>query len=134
MHFDQQHNNSPFCLRQEKSDHSTHQRRSRHRSPIPKDVAAENYVRENGFLLAIERDGFWRGCWAGYVASDPQGRRVLLDNSKQRRAMRRLLEAGAFASRIDLGEQHKREAFDRKMRLAERLAERCDRRDWERTR
>lgn len=130
MKFDKQQGRPVISFRQEKFHRSTHRRRHHTQSFTTADVASERYILQNRYVPAIERDGFWRGCWAGFAVLDSRGRREFLSDKKLRRAMRRLIDRGAFGSLIDVHEQHKRDAFDREMLLTERH----ERRQYGRTR
>lgn len=120
MQLDKQQCRPAFNFGQEKFNRSTHRRRHHIQRFTTDDATSERYILQNGYVPAIERDGFWSGCWAGFAALDSHGKREFLSDKKLRRAMRRLIDRGTFGSLIDVHEQHQRDAFDREMVLMER--------------
>lgn len=84
-----------------------------------KDARIEASLLHLGLIPAVEREGFWASCWAGYVAWDWAGARVWLDKP-ERRAMRRLLMENTWPGLIDLEKQLAREELDRRLRREER--------------
>jgi hypothetical protein len=126
-----QHDSPAFCPRQENPERPRTRPLSHRQILRATDVTVEAYLSHGGYVPARETSGFWRSCWTGFVALNSQGRHEFLAERRLRRAMRRLIERGTFGSLIDLGEQHRREALDRKIRLDEKRAERSERRQWE---
>jgi hypothetical protein len=124
-----QHSNSTRHVRQEEF-HASLSRPGPHSWNLsPPDLAAERYIIQHEYVLAVEREGFWSGCWAGCVALDPHGHRVWL-GKRLRCAVRRLLERGIFDSLIDLTKQYKRESLDRRILHGGRKQERDYYRSW----
>lgn len=80
-----------------------------------KDAFNEASLLRDGLIPAVENEGFWKGCWRGFVAWNWAGDRIWLDKP-DRRAMRRLLMEGAWPGLIDLQKQTARDELDRRLR------------------
>jgi len=89
----------------------------------------EAWLLHYGLIPAVEDEGFWAGCWAGFVAWGWAGDRIWLDKL-DRRAMRRLLKEGTWPGLIDVAKQEAREELDRRLHLEERRARRGWARYW----